>query len=211
MSVDDRLRRGLGANAAALVPEGELRLAAVHRRHRRRSAVLATAVAAAVVVVVVGAGVLVARTGAGDDPPAPPVVTEPTSAAPSTGRQVPDSSWTRVATAAEARRLGVPRDAAVELLGDDGRLFQVLTFRNGSFSQSGRYGSGVMEVGDLGSVSYSGGRLVLTSSSPGCPGCVASFRWRLLGDRLVLDRMSGTDVRPLDRLVYEGTWERRDR
>ena len=83
MSVDDRLRQGLGANAAAFEPEVERHLDDVRRRGRRAvrfrmartgTAVVAVAAAAALVAVLV-------RPGASEDPaPAPPAVgTSPTA------------------------------------------------------------------------------------------------------------------------------------
>lgn len=75
MSVDDRLRQGLGANATAFEPEVETRLDDVRRRGRRAGRVrIARAgglVAAAVAVAAVVA--FVVRPGSDDPSPAPPV------------------------------------------------------------------------------------------------------------------------------------------
>ncbi len=77
MSVDDRLRHGLGANATAFEPEVETSLDAVRRRGRRaararlaRAGGLVVAAAATAVLVAV-----VVRPGVPDDrSPAPPVI-----------------------------------------------------------------------------------------------------------------------------------------
>ena len=83
MSVDDRLRQGLGSNAAAFEPEVEAHLDGVRRRGRRAvrfrvaragAAVVAVAAAAALVVVLV-------RPGTSEDPPPAPPVAGPSATA----------------------------------------------------------------------------------------------------------------------------------
>lgn len=217
MPVDDRLRGGLEAAALEFVPEAERRLAAVHRRHRRRMAGTAAGVAAAVALVVVAVGGTI---GSRDDSRAPDPAGTPTttsSTAPEwTGDVIPDSTWTRIASSAEARRLGLGRDAIVSALGTDGRIPLTLRIEDRSWSQSGVYSpGGPAEVGDFGTLEYDAqGRLVTTSDSPGCPGCRATVRWRITDDRLVLALVPGSadgPVDPIARLMVEGTWQRVER
>ena len=104
MSVDDRLRAGLEANAVDFLPEGEARLAQVHTRLRRRRALQGSAavasVAAAVAVIAV---VSSSRPPADREEPVPqPTPTVTTSAY--DGPRIPDSSWSRVLTRADAER-----------------------------------------------------------------------------------------------------------
>jgi hypothetical protein len=89
MSVDERLRRGLEANASALVPKVETSLLDVRRRGRRadrarmaRAGVLIVAAAACVTFVV--------RSAAPDDRPTAPSASAPTSTADLFGRYEAD-------------------------------------------------------------------------------------------------------------------------
>ncbi len=109
MRVEDRLRRGLEANATAFVPDGEWRLRVVRRRHRRRSMVVLAAGSAAALVL--GSGLLAARGGGLVVLPGPaPVAVDPPVRT-YDGPVVPDGTWYRVAGEAEAAALGVaPRD-----------------------------------------------------------------------------------------------------
>jgi hypothetical protein len=208
MSVDDRLRRGLEVNALSLTPEPEARLDAVHRRQRRRRLV----VAAASAVVVLGACAATAVAVDGGDGTSPqPVVPAPTPSPPSSTTDVPTGTWERVITIGDARSQGFSRSQARGVLGPDGRLPERVSLTADSFSEEAQDQPGVYELGDYGSLRTEQDRLVLVSSSPGCPGCGASLRWRVVGDRLVLSEMQGRSVRPIDRLMFEGVYTPGDR
>jgi hypothetical protein len=209
MHVEDRLRRGLDANATSFVPEGEWRLVEVHRRRRQRAVtVLVAACAAAVVlaVVLLGSGGTRVRMLPGPAQPSPES-TDVSRGDDGTG--LPDATWFRVATDAAAASLGVPERAAAEHLGDDGRLPLALTVVDGAWAITTTGDAGEVEVGDLGRAAYDDdGDLVTTSSSSGCPGCRAVLHWRLAGDELVLTSADGS-LGPVERLVTEGTWHDR--
>lgn len=205
MSVDDRLRVGLRANASSLEPETERRLDDVHGRHRRRTSVVACLVATVVLGVGVGLGWALGERGSvprGVDPAQRSSSVEPAHPV------LPDSSWTKVVTRREAVRAGAGRSWLVDNFGDGERLPLVLSFVGGVYSQSGRYPGG-WAVGEAGMLSYDGDRVVLTSTSPGCRGCRTTLVWRISGDVLSLvDQGGGLD--PVDRLMLAGTWTRRD-
>jgi hypothetical protein len=212
MSVDDRLRRGLHANATAFQPEGEARLLAVGRRRRRRRAIV-TAVAAAVVVALAGAGagaVWVGSKGPGTGREIEPAAPSPSSLdeSPTPVVGIPDSNWRRTVTRAQARALGLGADFVRDNFGDAERLPLVLSFVGGIYSQSGRYPGG-WAVGDAGTVAYDDAQLVLTSTSPGCPGCAVAVDWRIVSGELRLTAPRATLV-PEDRLMVVGSWSRQD-
>jgi hypothetical protein len=209
MPVEDRLRRGLEANARAFVPQGEQRLAEVRRRHRVRTGALAAAVAATVVVAVVAAGSVLWGSD-GQDSPAP--APRPTHAASSpsayTGPRIPDSNWRKVVTRAQYARAGADDAFLAEDFGRADRLPVTLSFIGDVYSQSGRYPGG-WSVGDAGTLEYAtDGRLVLTSTAPACRGCIVSLAWRIRGDRLVLDGLRGTSDDPMAKVMLEGVWTR---
>ena len=211
MPVEDRLRRGLEANARAFVPEGEKRLADVRRRHRARTGALAAAVAAAVVAVVVVAVVAAgSRLGGSDGSPVP--APRPTHATPSTGAytgpRIPDSGWRKVVTRAQLVRAGADDAYLAENIGRADRLPTTLSFIGDVYSHSGRYPGG-WSVGDAGTLDYdSAGHLVLTRTAPACRGCIISLTWRIRGDRLVLDGFRGTPDDPMAQVMLEGVWTR---
>ena len=209
MPVEDRLRRGLEANALAFAPEAEARLEAVRARRRRRVMLTAAATAAAAVTVVAVVSFVVGGRDASPQPaPAPtaPASSTPTAPTPT----VPDSAWRRVIPREAAANAGVGGAWLRENFGDARRLAVVLSFVGDVYSQSARYPHG-WSVGDAGTLDYDGrGRLVLSSSSPGCRGCVATLEWRIQDGRLSLRNMTGHSVTPADRLMYEGIWTRVD-
>lgn len=209
MHVEDRLRRGLQANATSFVPEGEWRLVEVHRRRRHRAVTVLVAACAAAAVLVVGL-----LGGRGSELRMLPGPAQPSPDAGEVSRGddgtgLPDATWFRVATEARAASLGVPGAAIARHLGADGRLPLALTVVDGTWAITRTGDTGQVEVGDLGTSTYDGrGDLVTTSESAGCPGCRAVLRWRLAGDDLVLTSADGR-LDPVARLVTEGTWHHR--
>jgi hypothetical protein len=210
MSVDDRLRAGLTANAASVQPEGESRLDAVRRRHRRHRALVAGAVAAIVLVVGSGAALSWVLTGQGAGGGSRgDVVVEPTSTATS-HPEIPPSNWRKVITRGQLVAAGADRAFLDENIGRARSLPLLLTLSGDVFNQSGRYAGG-WSGGDAGTMSYDGaGRLVLTSSSPGCAGCVYTLDWWIEEGELHLSDATGA-LDPIDRLMYLGTWRSADR
>ena len=208
MSVDDRLRTGLAANAGSVHPAGEARLDAVRRRHRRRRALVAGGVAVAVLVVGSGAVLGWLQTGQGDRGSRGDVVVEPTSTATSHA-VIPRSNWRKVVTREQLVAAGADRAFLRENLGSAQRLPVLLALSGDVFSQSGRYAGG-WSGGDAGKLAYDdAGRLVLTSSSTGCTGCVFTLHWRIEAGELHLSDATGA-LDPIDRLFYLGTWRSAD-
>ncbi|RYP81011.1 hypothetical protein EKO23_24160 [Nocardioides guangzhouensis] len=209
MPVEDRLRRGLEANARAFVPEGEKRLVEVRRRHRARTGTIAAAMAAAVVVGAVFAGTLLGGSDRSASPqPAKGPTEVSTSAGTYAGPRIPDSGWRRVVTREQFVRAGADRAFLADDFGRADRLPVTLSFIGTVYSLSGRYPAG-WSVGDAGTVEYApDGRLQLTSTAPGCRGCVGSLSWRIRGNRLLLGGFRGTPDDPMASVMLEGTWTR---
>jgi hypothetical protein len=130
------------------------------------------------------------------------------------GEVIPDGTYTKTRTAADAKRLGIPKERAVEFIGDDGELHVELRIAGDSWAQFAD-DDGPMSLGDEGTATYDAkGNWVATSNSSGCPGCVATFEWSLKGDRLMLTLLDTTEAGdPVEllvgRLVTEGIWTRR--
>ena len=211
MRVEDRLRQGLEANATSFVPDGEWRLAQVRRRRRRRSMTVLAATGAAAVVL---GSALVAGHGGGPALLPGPVHPSPgagdASARAYDGSVVPDGTWHRVATEAEAELLGVAHRDVLHRAGDDGRLPLALTVLGDTWAITTTSDTGAVEVGDLGRATYdAGGRLVTTSASTGCPGCETVLTWRVEGDDLVLEA-AVDDRGAVDRWVTDGRWRDRE-
>ena len=134
MSVEDRLRRGLHANALAFAPESEQRLVEVRRRQRRRTGALAAAAAATVVVIIAAAASLLWGSDRPDSPePAPGPTRVTTSASEYAGPRIPDSTWRKVVTREQLVRGGADSAFLEENLGGADRLPMTLTFTGDVF------------------------------------------------------------------------------
>ena len=211
MPVEDRLRRGLEANARSFVPEAERRLVDVHRRHRRDTAWLGVVAVAAAAIVAVAALALGSLLG-GSDPngarePARPPTEVPSSSDDYVGPRIPDSDWRKVVTRDQFARAGADQAFFDANLGEADELPVRLSFVGDVYTQSARY-TGSWAVGDAGTFSYDpDGRLVLSSTAPGCRGCRASLTWSVRGDQLRL----AFDDPPTDQIsaaLLEGVWTR---
>ena len=125
------------------------------------------------------------------------------------GPRIPDGSWARVATFAQAARRGLEPAVVLPHLGSDRRMPVELIFDGNTWSVLITEDDGVTLLGDVGTFTYDGrGRLRTTSQSEGCPGCKALLEWKLNGDAL---RMWIPDDEPVGddtRLVHEGTFRR---
>lgn len=129
------------------------------------------------------------------------------------GTRIPDGTWSKVATAAQARRLGLDAPVVQRMLGADGKLPVTLRIAGDRWTiLVTEEDGGIPVAGDVGSLSYDGeGRLVTVSESEGCPGCVGTYAWRLAGDSLTLEfAPAGKPPEDDERLVTEGVF-RRDR
>lgn len=209
MSVDARLRAGLGLNASIVVPPGEDRLLAVHRRHRRRAAAVSAAWAgAAVASVALVLGLAPGADEAAPPEPAQPVGTDTDAPAPAAG-QLPDSTWRKVVTTRDALAAGVSRARVRDDIGPDGRLPLELRLAGDTFTQTGLYSGPAWEVGDSGTIAYDGrGRLVVTSEQ--CAECPAlTLSWRVVRGRLEVTRVAPS-TGPMAAVVWRGTWRRTD-
>lgn len=214
MSVDERLRAGLDANASGIVPGGEARLSAVRARHRRRLVAMGVAgVSAAAATAVLVLDTLTGGTDRAVPPePAPPAetaTTSPTTPPASVAGLIPNSTWRKVVTTEQARDEEVSSVRIRRDIGDDGRLPLELRLMDGNWTQTGDYGGAAWVIGDSGTVAYDErGRLVAASDQ--CATCsVLSITWRIDGSRLVITELSprgGSMVRA----VWLGTWRRAD-
>lgn len=211
MSVDDRLRRALEANAQSFQPHGEARLDLVRRRWRRRRLVLAGLMAG--VILLVGSGATVGWLLSGGGPSGGRGVdpVDQTSIARTPPHPViPASNWRKVVTRDELAAAGADQAFLREHLGSAWRMPVLLSFSRDVFSQSARYAEG-WSGGDAGRVSYDdGGRLVLTSSSTKCFGCEFTLDWRLEAGELHLSDATGA-LDPVERVMFLGTWRSADR
>jgi hypothetical protein len=210
MSVDDRLRRGLEANAQSFEPQGEARLDRVRGRWRRRRLVLGGVLAG--VVLLAGSGAALGwllggggpSGGRGVDP-----VDAPSTTLTAPHPAIPASNWRKVVTRDELAAAGADQAFLREHLGSARRMPVLLSFSQDVFSQSARYAEG-WSGGDAGRVSYDDeGRLVLTSSSTECFGCEFTLDWRLEPGELHLSDATGA-LDPVDRVMYLGTWRSAD-
>jgi hypothetical protein len=132
-----------------------------------------------------------------------------------TGEVIPDGTYVKTRTTADAKRLDIPKDAAAVLLGQDGEFHVELRIAGDAFAMLSDDGDEALSQGDGGTATYDAdGNWVLTSDSTGCPGCVQTFAWSLKGDRLTLRMLDPTEAGDplnvlLSRLVTDGAYTRR--
>lgn len=148
-----------------------------------------------------------------------PTTTSATSTAPPspawTGDVIPDGTYTKSETMADALALGITRKAARQYFGRDDTFRLMLKIDGDNFAQFSDDDGETMAQGDGGTFTYDAdGNWVATSASTGCPRCVATVDWSFKGDRLtltLLDSTEGGDPVNLlvSRLVIEGEWTRR--
>ncbi len=67
-----------------------------------------------------------------------------------------------------------------------------IVFDGGSWQLRLGRDDGSTEVGDFGTYSVDGAKLVTVSENEGCLGCEVIYRWRLQGDTLDLQLMQGS-------------------
>ncbi len=93
------------------------------------------------------------------------------------GEVLPDSTWTKTVTLKQAKKAGVHQAQVPSNFGEDGLMPLTFVFESDSWAIMVVNDDGAAEPGDLGTLTYDDqGRLVTTSNSEGCPGCVITLR-----------------------------------
>ena len=121
--------------------------------------------------------------------------------------RIPDGTYRRVVTEVDFDAAGLPEELREEFLGSDGEMPTAYEFDGDRYTHYVTNDAGVEEVGDLGTVDYDDqGRLVTTSQSTGCPGCVGTLEWSFDGQ--VLDMITPPEFDPVDAFVVGGQYTR---
>ena len=103
---------------------------------------------------------------------------------------IPDGSYAKTVTVAEAKAMGITDQSFLRQLGEDGKTSFVYKFQGDRWTEF--VVEEVPEPGDGGTLEYDANDdVVMTSESDGCPGCVYTYDWSLVGDELTL-ASSGT-------------------
>ena len=124
------------------------------------------------------------------------------------GEVLPDSTWTKTVTLKQAKKAGVPQAEVPPNFGEDGLMPLTFVFESDSWAIMVVNDDGAAEPGDLGTLTYDDqGRLVTTSNSEGCPGCVITLRWEVVRDTLTIATVEKSGD-PLEKLILSGQWER---
>lgn len=103
---------------------------------------------------------------------------------------IPSGTYTRTITRADAEALGVDAGFIDEVIGPDDELAIAFEFTDdGRWTHLGDFTvAGVLEAGDFGTYTYDDeGRLVTTSESDGCRGCVGVIEWSLADGVLTIE------------------------
>lgn len=125
-----------------------------------------------------------------------------------TGEVLPDSTWTKTVTLKQAKKVGVPQAEVPSNFGEDGLMPLTFVFESDSWAIMVVHDDGAAEPGDLGTLTYDDqGRLVTTSNSEGCSGCVITLRWKVVRDTLTIAMVEKSNE-PMEKLILSGQWER---
>lgn len=145
---------------------------------------------------------------------APPTVPTQSSISSSAGgRQIPDGTYRTVATRQEELAKHFDPGFITSMLGSDGQMPVTIKIVGGHWDLFDVLDNGTVDHGDEGTVSYDARRrLVLTSESSGCTGCVVTYDWTFTGSSLTLtfrDELHGAagDDRAV-RVVTEHTYQK---
>jgi TRAP-type transport system periplasmic protein len=125
------------------------------------------------------------------------------------GPVIPDGTYVRVATEADATTRGLDPAIVGPMLGDDGELVVVLEIEDGRWAQYEELDDGTRELGDLGLSTYDpDGRWVTVSESGGCRGCEAVVDWSFTDGVLSLAfaAREGEPIPDDARLIVEGDY-----
>ena len=108
----------------------------------------------------------------------------------------------------QAQEVGVDRSEIPPNFGEDGLMPLTFVLESDSWAIMVGNDQGMNEPGDIGTFTYDDhGRLVTTSHSEGCPGCVITLRWTAAQDELTIAMVEKTGD-PLEELILSGQWER---
>lgn len=161
-----------------------------------------------------GEGISTAAGGAASSTTTP---TEPSpatsSSAPEPGEAIPDGSYAKTVTVADAKEMGIADQDFLSELGKDGETTFVFKIADDRFTVF-VVEEGVPEPGDVGALAYDGDEdVAMTSESDGCPGCVYTYDWSLVRDELTLELVGheSTDTPEgvvIVRFVSEGVFTR---
>jgi hypothetical protein len=144
--------------------------------------------------------------------PADPATT--TSSPASADETIPDGTYSKTVTTADARAAGVTDQDFLHELGEDGETTYAFKFAGDRWTVFIIEDGAAPEPGDLGTLEYEGaGDVAMVSESDGCPQCVVSYRWQLTGDRLSLtivghESTGGPEDLAVVRFVTEGDFTR---
>lgn len=152
-------------------------------------------------------------TGGSTSPTTTPNDPSPASSEPEKpGEAIPDGSYAKTVTVAEAKEKGITDRGFLNQFGKDGRTTLVLKIAGDRWTHFTV--ERVPEPGDLGTLTYDAkDKVAMTSESDGCPGCVYTYDWSTSGDELSLSLFGheSTDT-PEDvvivRFVTEGAFTR---
>ena len=131
------------------------------------------------------------------------------------GGPIPDGSYAKTVTVAQAKAMGITDQRFLDQLGPDGKTTFVFKFQGDRWTEF--VVEDVPEPGDGGTLVYDAKNdIAMTSASDGCPGCVYTYTWALAEDELTLTLVGheSTDT-PADvvivRFVTEGAFTRQIR
>ena len=152
-----------------------------------------------------------------DDPTTSPgadaAVSAPSASAGS-GEVIPDGTYAKTATLADAKALGVTDKSLLDQLGTDGATTYSYKIAGNRWTLFLIEEGAAPEPGDGGNLEYDDqGDVSMLSESDGCPGCIYVYEWQLDGDRLTLTIVGheASDT-PEDlaavRFVTEGVFEK---
>ena len=119
---------------------------------------------------------------------------------------IPNGTYKTTATRKEALAKGFTNKEIDHWYGPDGKQPLTIVLDNGTFEMNVEDDDGVVEVGAKGTYTATKNQWIATSESPGCPGCVYTYRWSFDGKVLSL-RLTNGSAGPKDsrlaRLVTE--------
>ena len=152
----------------------------------------------------------------GDDTPraasADPAAATPAASSP--GEMIPDGTYAKTVTKAQARAAGITDKGLLSELGKDGETTYAFKFAGDRWTVFIIEDGAAPEPGDLGTLEYEGeGDVAMTSESDGCPQCVIRYGWQLTGDTLSLtivghESSGGPQELAVVRFVTEGDFTR---
>lgn len=131
-----------------------------------------------------------------------PVLNEP--------QPIPDGTYSTTATRERAEAAGFDKTVIDQAYGPDGTLEIVLRLQNGLWTQLATYDGVALEPGDEGSYEFEADKMVLTSTSAGCPGCVGVVDFTFDGQRLALQFADPEKHDPVERLMTEHSYTLQD-